>query len=889
MKHAAPVHENTHGSAASDRPTRSESQGGSALAPPRYGIGAQRQVVWLGLRSKGIQAKLTVGEPDDAYEQEADRAADRILRMTHPMPGAPEDPGSRPHLSTLQRTCERCDEEKLRRKPIDADEEQTPRAESEAGPDVSPALEAQIHGLSAGGSPLPESVRSFFEPRFGYDLRNVRVHADASAADSARSLGARAYTLGRDIVFGSGQYAPRSHEGRRLIAHELAHTIQQRAVDPGGSAPLQLMSSELAHVPSDVGRIQREPYETRGIALDRTQIATMAGQSYWEQRTLTRYAAAFDSRMNADPEERDAVLASLWQMSPPATVRRREVRVVPVAARTLPLAAGQTTPAQAPELLYRFTFDPPARGDPRPRLEIAFVGRGAGSRPLAAPAAPTTYTPTRPALTFAGFPSRGTQPDDYWSAHPAEHRALFQWMETTAPATFDQVVTTETAGRRGSVSHRSVFRVRGSHSGTTLSGLRIDLVSQGPVSASQSVPADYRDRDMGDLELERLQATSRRGNNRLGTVTLPTTIPADERLPVKYAIWQYFDSGRARNTEIDAIVPVGTGTRRVLYTLAFGAGNDVTVTRIGEAGTRTGMVNVERIDVRRVRGFPGASAATSALRTWWATRYPRAGAALTADPPAPARGRARSTAPTAAVLIGEMNQRIGAGVASRSWFAQNYGIEVLDAAGTATRLQTAHSVPARLTTDTIDFDATDLLMLELSLQTLTDSEINALRGVQLGRKTGSLGRTRAGFRAGSANQYGVTLTNGSGATQQRTVLYFASLYANNERLFRGSTAGNALPDVTMGILHELGHAAGQHAGIEAAFTAWLRRNRQTAPTWYAATGASERFPEFYALFHTDPHFLCNRYPEVYAWFDALATTGAPPAASATLPTPTCPA
>ncbi|MFO1058743.1 MAG: DUF4157 domain-containing protein [Dongiaceae bacterium] len=74
------------------------------------------------------------------------------------------------------------------------------------------------------------------EPRFGRDLGHVRVHADAGAARSARRIDAVAYTAGRDIVFGAGRYAPHSPEGRRLIAHELAHTIQQGRPAPRRSA-----------------------------------------------------------------------------------------------------------------------------------------------------------------------------------------------------------------------------------------------------------------------------------------------------------------------------------------------------------------------------------------------------------------------------------------------------------------------------------------------------------------------------------------------------------------------------------------------------------------------------------------------------------------------------
>jgi hypothetical protein len=80
---------------------------------------------------------------------------------------------------------------------------------------------------NSAGRPLDLDTRNFFEPRFEHDFSRVRVHADTEAANSARALDARAYTVGNDLVFGSGQYAPHSGPGRRLLAHELAHTVQQ--------------------------------------------------------------------------------------------------------------------------------------------------------------------------------------------------------------------------------------------------------------------------------------------------------------------------------------------------------------------------------------------------------------------------------------------------------------------------------------------------------------------------------------------------------------------------------------------------------------------------------------------------------------------------------------
>lgn len=81
--------------------------------------------------------------------------------------------------------------------------------------------------LSSSGQPLDAATHAFMEPRFGHDFSRVRVHTDARAAESARAINALAYTVGRDIVFGSGQYAPSTHQGRRLMAHELTHVVQQ--------------------------------------------------------------------------------------------------------------------------------------------------------------------------------------------------------------------------------------------------------------------------------------------------------------------------------------------------------------------------------------------------------------------------------------------------------------------------------------------------------------------------------------------------------------------------------------------------------------------------------------------------------------------------------------
>jgi hypothetical protein len=99
--------------------------------------------------------------------------------------------------------------------------------------------------LSSHGQPLDSGTRMFFGSRFGHDFGKVRVHTDARSARSARLVNALAYTVGRDLVFAEGQYAPHSAAGRRLIAHELAHVVQQRNATHQAS-PGRLMATSAA-------------------------------------------------------------------------------------------------------------------------------------------------------------------------------------------------------------------------------------------------------------------------------------------------------------------------------------------------------------------------------------------------------------------------------------------------------------------------------------------------------------------------------------------------------------------------------------------------------------------------------------------------------------------
>src|SRR5213078_1429137 len=129
------------------------------------------------------------------------------------------------HNPTLQRCsngveCSECRQKRLEREGI------LQRAAVDSAP--SHGVPPVVHDvLSSSGQPLDAGTRAFMEPRFGHDFSGVRVHTDGRAAESARAVNALAYTVGRDVVFGAGQYAPETSEGRRVLAHELTHTIQQ--------------------------------------------------------------------------------------------------------------------------------------------------------------------------------------------------------------------------------------------------------------------------------------------------------------------------------------------------------------------------------------------------------------------------------------------------------------------------------------------------------------------------------------------------------------------------------------------------------------------------------------------------------------------------------------
>jgi hypothetical protein len=219
-----------------------------------------------------IQPKLKISQPNDKYEQEADRVADEVMQMPEPkmqrqtVPEMEEEdeaiqtkPIARKIMPVGQRKAldEEENEEGLQLKGLtnnetvqrqlnDEDEMiQAKGATSRNNSTVSRDVQSEIDCLKQNnGNPLPQNVLDFMEPRFDQNFSRVRIHTDEQANQTAIDLQARAFTLGSHIVFGKGAFDPYTVAGRRLLAHELTHSVQKSTCGPEGQIQRRLLTKE---------------------------------------------------------------------------------------------------------------------------------------------------------------------------------------------------------------------------------------------------------------------------------------------------------------------------------------------------------------------------------------------------------------------------------------------------------------------------------------------------------------------------------------------------------------------------------------------------------------------------------------------------------------------
>jgi hypothetical protein len=209
------------------------------------------------LKSRAVQAKLTVNPPDDQYEREADQVAETVTKTTNVQREAQPEEEEEKVQAKLQRQAvpEEEEEEKLQTKlqrQEDPDEEEERVASEEEGeeeeklqkravasavPEVAEGLEERINAARGSGQALPDSLRSSIEPRLGHDFSRVRLHTDAEADGLSQQLGAKAFTTGQDVFFRRGNYQPDAQEGVGLISHELTHVVQQGVAPVSRKSP----------------------------------------------------------------------------------------------------------------------------------------------------------------------------------------------------------------------------------------------------------------------------------------------------------------------------------------------------------------------------------------------------------------------------------------------------------------------------------------------------------------------------------------------------------------------------------------------------------------------------------------------------------------------------
>ena len=252
-------------------------QSAGFVAPKRQGTVSRLQRA-IGNQNalRFLQAKLAMNQPGDRYEQAADRMADAVVQS---------EGGSEPcACESSGNPCTECASKKLQR--MDANvADGTPSSTRQVATGAD--MRQEVHGdapaeappvvheaLTETGRPLDAGTRAFMEPRFGHDFSGVRVHTGALAEESARAVGARAYTVGRDIVFAGGEHAPENPLGRRLLAHELSHVVQQGAASgalhPEGilqrqpAAPAQTPQSVPGQIPAQADEELEKILESSG-------------------------------------------------------------------------------------------------------------------------------------------------------------------------------------------------------------------------------------------------------------------------------------------------------------------------------------------------------------------------------------------------------------------------------------------------------------------------------------------------------------------------------------------------------------------------------------------------------------------------------------------------
>lgn len=272
----------------------------------------------------GLQARFTISQPGDPAEKEADHIAAQVMRKSGT---------ASPDACACGASCPKCRQQRSAVQPI--------QRRSAGAPGSLPAVDEV---LRASGQPLEAGLRSFMEPRFGYDFSQVRVHVDRKAIESARELNARAYTVGHHVVLGSTGAASNGTDAQLLLAHELAHVVQQGAAGPLGSREQPAVARQ-----------------RHGTVIQRQVAARAASENVWGLN-VTRSMCGCRQRVRDDIAWANTAGATYAACDVPANPTSSDVEACFKAAHPGSVVAATTSSSGTMTL-------PPPSADPCQRIE----------------------------------------------------------------------------------------------------------------------------------------------------------------------------------------------------------------------------------------------------------------------------------------------------------------------------------------------------------------------------------------------------------------------------------------------------------------------------------------------------------------------------------------
>ena len=263
---------------------------------------------------------------------------------------------------------------------------------------------------------------------------------------------------------------------------------------------------------------EQSTYQTKGVVLDARDMVRWANASYWEQKVGGTFELAVDPRMQADAEERDAVLATVWRVKPKAV--NAEMRIAAIIPK-------RSAKPRAMDIAYQIVFSPRSSARDKDRVETRFISEGPGARPIVAPAPATGVFPRLPSTyAYAGFPQNNSIAR-YSAEHAGEIKSILTWIAIANPA-FDQILTTNVV--EGAAVRSACFLVTGTKAASgSITSLRIVFLGD-TVPVTSELPAGYNARDFADFQIEMLRLNPESKTSSAQSRGLPSFPPTSDFL-----------------------------------------------------------------------------------------------------------------------------------------------------------------------------------------------------------------------------------------------------------------------------------------------------------------------------------------------------------------------